>query len=110
MAVPVADQRAIIEWTGAFDASEHEPIYNELSDGHLVALSVLRSRRAQYLCGPAEASVDGDYAEDYTATLRWVDSTIAELETLIENLGIVETSGQSTLDAGTVTLGGVRNR
>ena len=110
MAVPTADQRAIIEWTGSFNVTEHEPIYDELGNGYLVALSVLRSRRAQYLCGPAEAAVDGDYSQDYTNTLKYLDGVIAELEILVDELGLSSTSAQSVLDVGTVTLGGVRNR
>lgn len=110
MAVPTVDQRYITEWCGCYEAAEHQPIYDELGDGRLVALSVLRSRRAVFLSGPAEARVDGDYSENYTETLRQMNTVIDELESVIEAADLDANSSRPVLAASEVSLGGVRFR
>ena len=110
MAVPSVDQRYITEWTGCYTPAEHDSLYSELSDGRLVALSVLRTRRAIFLNGPAKAGVDNDYSEDYTETLRQMDDVISQLHLVIEAAGLETDSSRFMVASSEVTLGGVRFR
>jgi hypothetical protein len=110
VSIPFADELVIRAWTGGYDPVDHEILYTEMGDGHLVALHVLRERLSALTCGPAEARVDGDYSENYSRTLTILENQIARLEQVVENLGLTATSSREQLTAHRVTRGGMRVR
>ena len=111
MAVPVADQLTIEQWTGSFDVTDHSLLYDQYGDGHLVALHVLRSRLAAITCGPSQAAVDGDYSEDYKNTINALQELIEDLENVAEALGLdIALSNRQTLTVGQAVLNELRVR
>lgn len=109
MAVPTADKLAIEEWTGRFDPSTDQALYDQLGSGHLVALSVLRRRLADLTCGPAKAATEGDYSQDYSKTIDLLQAQIGQLEDVIESLGLSTNSGR-IVRIRQVTVGGATIR
>lgn len=107
---PEADKLVVREWCGSFDESNHNVLYDQLGSGYLVALSVLRQRLAELTCGPAKASVDGDYAEDYASTIELLRSQILELEGIVASLGLATDLARGVLSTATVSHAGPRWR
>lgn len=110
MAVPEEDRLVITAWTGSYDAAEHAPIYDVYGDGHLVALHCLRQRLNSVLAGPARAEVDGDYEEDWEATIRSLERQIERLENVCLALGLDVATGEGTVTVNSLTKSGVRDR
>lgn len=111
MSIPTSEQLVIASWTGNFDPADHQILYDSYGSGHLVALHVLRSRLNEILCGPARAEVDGDYEEDWEASIRSLERQIQRLESICLGLGLdIDGSGIGNMTANTLTKGGVRVR
>lgn len=82
---------AIREWVGPTDVVKQEDLtasWNIHADINLVSRAILRTRRARILASAAKFSVEGDYSEDNTETLRRLDTDIADLSTLIDGATI----------------------
>ena len=111
MAVPEADRLVITSWTGGYDPTTATTLYASYGDGHLVALHMLRERLNEILCGPARAEVDGDYEEDWEATIRALERQIERLENICIALGLdIDGSGRGTVALTAMVKGGVRSR
>lgn len=103
------EARTVIEaWTGSFTPGDDDLLYDQLADGHLVSLHILRRRLAELTCGPAQAGVDGGYSENYTATINLLIGQIGRLEDTIGLLGL-DTSAR-TLAVTPIVRAGPRVR
>ena len=86
-----ADLATIRSWCGSdvgapgdqFDTDDIDARLARLGTADQVALELLRARRADMVMSPAKISVDGDFSQDATESIRALDRQIATLEALV---------------------------
>ena len=87
--IDATDLAVIREWAGTnvgtvgaarFDDVDITDRLGRLADPLIVALSVLRQIRADYLVDPASITLVGDYSHDVAANLAELNRRIGELE------------------------------
>lgn len=67
----------------SIDAIDVDDRLNRLGSSHAVALEILRQRRADMAMSPAKISVDGDFSQDATESIKALDRDIATLEAIV---------------------------
>ncbi len=90
MSTLTADDLAVIRsWCGTsvgtpdgdvFGATDLTARMDRLADPLAVSLEVLRQVRADFLRDPSKLTLVGDYTEDTTVNLEWLDRQIGQLE------------------------------
>lgn len=84
----------IRSWVGSSPTiGDLELRLDRLGDPNLVALEVLRSRRADLVSNPMQFTVVGDYSENRTANLKAISDDILQLEKLTGTGADVVTAG-----------------
>ena len=104
--MPTADELAVIrQFCGsdvgadgdAFDAIDVDARLARLISPYAVALEILRQRRADMAMSPAKISVDGDFAQDATESIRALDRDIAALVAIVDRENGTGGSTSSTM-------------
>jgi len=82
-----ADRALIRSYVGAGEPSDSDLgdiLKRHGGEPYAAALEVVRTRRASLLATPAQWSANGDYSENWTATIRALEGTIRELVPLAQ--------------------------
>lgn len=83
MSLTANDLDEIREWVGSEPGdADVEIVYGRTGSVVGAALSILRTRRADLLAGPATWAVAGEYSESNAENLKRLDAQISALERL----------------------------
>lgn len=93
LTIPAASLDEVRGWVGDTPSDiDIDALWVQLGGVELVALRVLRKRRATMLANPTSFNVQGDYSQSTVANLQYLDSLIVQLEQMT-GTGHVVTAG-----------------